>query len=50
MNIQGVGGLSLGQWADICRAWNRANSKQPAIAPPSEDEFDAAVIAARRAG
>lgn len=47
MNVQNVGALSLGQWAAICRQWNKAHGEKGDTAPPSEDEFDAAVMAAR---
>ena len=48
MNIQDVGALSLGQWSAIARQWNKAHGKgsDPSNAP-SDDEFDAAVLAAR---
>lgn len=49
--MMGVGDpmhLSLGEWLAICAAWDRAHGKSQA-APPSEDEFDAAVAAARGA-
>lgn len=45
MNIAGVMRMSLGEWAAICAAWNKAHGK--VSAPPSADEFDAAVAAAR---
>lgn len=47
MNIHNVGSLSLGQWSAICRAWTKAHGDKGDIAPPSEDEFDAAAMAAR---
>jgi hypothetical protein len=46
MNIADVGALSLGQWAAICRAWNLAHGDGKAV-PPTEDEFDRAVLRAR---
>lgn len=49
MNIHNAGALSLGEYAAICRQWAEAHGdgKQDA---PSEDEFDAAVMAARGVG
>lgn len=47
MQIPDAGALSLGEWAAICRAWNKAHGERNDTAPPSEDEFEAAVIAAR---
>ena len=46
MGIQAVGGLSLGEWAAILAAWNRAHGDGKPDAP-SDDEFDRAVLAAR---
>lgn len=46
MNLQDVGALSLGQWAAICRGWAKAHGEAK-VDPPSEDEFDAAVMRAR---
>lgn len=46
MGVQNVGSLSLGQWAAICRAWNRAHGQSRTEAP-SEDEFDLAVMRVR---
>jgi len=48
MGVQNVGSLSLGQWAAICRHRTKANSEAKPDAP-TEDEFDAAVMAARGA-
>ena len=48
MGIANVGGLSLGEYAAICRQWNKAHGKSTATAP-TDDEFDAAVMAARGA-
>lgn len=38
--------LSLGEWVTIVGAWNKAHGGAKA-SPPSEDEFDRAVLAAR---
>lgn len=46
MNIHDAGDLSLGQWAAICRQWAKAHGEST-VAPPSEDEFEAAILAAR---
>ncbi|WP_181171966.1 MULTISPECIES: hypothetical protein [unclassified Mesorhizobium] len=45
MGIQNVGALSLGQWIAIGRQWNKAHGGKPGA--PSDDEFEAAVQAAR---
>lgn len=37
-------GLSLGEWIALCAGWDKAHGT---VSPPSEDEFDAAVAAAR---
>lgn len=50
MGVHDVGRLSLGQWAAICRTWTRAHDQKANVSPPSEDEFEAAVLAARGAG
>ncbi len=50
MHVQNVGALSLGEWSAICRSWTKAHSGKSSIAPPSEDDFDAAVMAARGVG
>ena len=47
MNIQNVGVMSLGEWAAVCRGWAEAHGGRSDTAPPSEDEFEAAVMAAR---
>lgn len=47
MQVQNVEAMSLGEWAAICRAWNKAHAERADTAPPTEDEFEAAVIAAR---
>jgi hypothetical protein len=49
MGVNDVGRLSLGEWTAICRAWNRAHGGAKAEAP-SDDEFEAAVLAARGVG
>lgn len=46
MGVQNVGDLSLGEWAAICRQWNKAHGESKPDAP-SDDEFDRAVLAAR---
>lgn len=46
MGVPDVGALSLGQWVAICRGWAKAHG-QGGIDPPSEDEFDQAVMRAR---
>ncbi len=47
MQIQNVGAMSLGEWSAICRVWSKAHGEKNETAPPSEDEFEAAVMAAR---
>lgn len=47
MNVHDVGSLSLGQWAAISRGWAKAHG-QLGAEPPTEDEFHAAVMAARQ--
>ncbi len=49
MGIRDVGSLSLGEYAAICRQWAKAHGDGKPSAP-SEDEFDAAVMAARGIG
>lgn len=46
MGIADIGRLSIGEWYAICRRWDKAHGGSMAT-PPSEDEFDAAIIAAR---
>lgn len=46
MNVHDVGGLSLGEFAAICRHWARAHGDAQ-VAPPSEDEFERAVTNSR---
>jgi len=46
MGVQNVGDLSLGQWSAIIHGWDEAHGDKK-IAPPTEDEFEAAVLAAR---
>jgi hypothetical protein len=46
MGVQDVGSISLGQWSAICRQRAKANGDNKPGAP-TEDEFDAAVMAAR---
>lgn len=46
MGVQDPGSLSLGQWSAICRQRAKALGDNKPDAP-SEDEFDAAVMAAR---
>lgn len=47
MGVHEVGRLSLGQWSALCRSWEKAHNTKASVAPPSEDEFEAAVLAAR---
>lgn len=46
MGVHDVGSLSLGQWVAICRHWSKAHGQSKAE-PPTEDEFDRAVMRAR---
>lgn len=46
MNVPNVGGYSFGEWVAVCRAWSKAHGKNEA-APPTEDEFDRAVMNVR---
>ena len=48
MGVHDVGALSLGQWAAVCRYRAKADGDAKPEAP-TEDEFDAAVMAARGA-
>lgn len=47
MGIPNARALSLGEWAAICRAWSKAHGEKSETAAPTEDEFEAAVMAAR---
>lgn len=46
MGIDNVGDLSLGQWAASVTAWNKVHGATKAQ-PPTEEEFDLAVMRAR---
>lgn len=46
MRVGDVMDLSLGEWAALCRFWDKAHGKST-VRPPTEDEFEAAVLAAR---
>jgi hypothetical protein len=46
MGIPNVGGLSLGQFSLLAKAWQKRQSGGKPGAP-TEDEFDRAVMAAR---
>lgn len=46
MQVHDWRSLSLGEWAAICRGWNKAHG-QNTVSAPSEEEFDRAVMAAR---
>lgn len=46
MGVPDVGRLSLGEWTATVRGWNKAHGGDKP-APPSVEEFEAAVIAAR---
>jgi hypothetical protein len=46
--MMGVGDpmdLSIGEWTSICAGWDKAHGKT-SERPPSEDEFDAVMMAA----
>lgn len=47
MGVGNVGDLSIGQWVAVVRMWNQAHAPADAIAPPSRDEFEAAIARAR---
>lgn len=48
MQVQDVMSLSLGEWVAVRQAWERAHSDDKNdVDPPTEDEFDRAVLAAR---
>lgn len=49
MGLSGVGDLSLGQWIATVAGWNKTHGGPQQVAPPSDDEFDKAVMAARGA-
>jgi hypothetical protein len=40
-----VESMSLGQWIALARGWNKAHRQD--VEPPSVEEFEAAVLAAR---
>jgi hypothetical protein len=46
MGVGDVMSLSLGEWLAICAVWDRAHDDS-GPAPPSDEEFDAAVAAAQ---
>lgn len=46
MNVHDWRKLSLGEWAAICRAWDKAHG-QSTVAPPTEEEFERAMMKAR---
>jgi hypothetical protein len=46
MGFADPGALSLGQWVAIVGGWNVRNGKSD-VAPPTEEEFELAVIKAR---
>jgi hypothetical protein len=46
MNVHHWRRLSIGEWAAICRTWNKVHGVD-SVAPPSEEEFERAVMAAR---
>lgn len=39
--------MSLGEWVAVARGWNKAHGAKDEAAPPTEDEFEAALLAAR---
>lgn len=47
MGVQDPGRLSLGEWAAILDGWMRAHGGERGVAPPSEAEFEQAMLAAR---
>lgn len=48
MNVHNVGRLSIGEWVATVKAWNRMHGGDKSDAP-SEEEFEAAVLAVRGA-
>lgn len=48
MGVQNVYDLSLGQWTATVKGWNKANGDDKP-APPTESEFDLAVMQVRGA-
>lgn len=42
-----VGAMSMGQWLAVVQGWNRTHAEKAAMAAPSDDEFEAAILAAR---
>lgn len=46
MGVPDWGELSIGEWAAICRTWQKANRTGPPP-PPTEAEFDKAVMLSR---
>lgn len=46
MNLADPGELSLGQYFAIAHGWNQAHGNRT-VAPPTEEEFDLAVMKVR---
>ena len=46
MGIPDVGSLSLGEWVAISRHWDKAHGGAQ-VEPPSEDEFEQAILSVR---
>jgi len=42
-----IDAMSLGQWVAIARGWAAAHQDPNQSTPPTDEEFEAAVIAAR---
>ena len=47
MGVSDWRSMSLGEWAAVIRAWNNVHGGKDDAVPPSEDEFEAAILAAR---
>lgn len=39
--------MSLGEWIAVVQVWNKAHGGKDDATPPTEDEFEAAILAAR---
>lgn len=49
MGVKDAASLSIGEWTAVCRAWRKAHGGDKP-APPTEAEFDLAMMMARGTG
>ena len=47
MGVRDWRSISLGEWSAVLKTWNKAHGGKDDAAPPSEAEFEAAILAAR---